>query len=309
MRDIKKLLRYILLVLVLLGVADVLLGFVFDNYFFLVENKSQKHAYEGGEEEIVIFGGSRAQNVYDPLIIQDSLGLKCWNYGSGGQNIYYHYALLNVLLQNAKVQPKIAILELAYIDFYNTPKWNTEKLSALNMLYAVNDTVKDIMRMDGYWKCMVLNYSNLYRYNSQLFYMLRNLKHNNSDESIKGFEPRYGTWSSSIQIITKEDNAVFDTNKLEYIKRFIALCKKNNIDLIITNSPNYRKFECEQKWVSKLQKIASDNGIIYLNHESDPYYLAHPEFFYDAFHLNRKGTLRYTSEIASEIKMCRKIIK
>lgn len=302
MREIIKLFKYVCFVIVFWGVADNLLGYVFDKYFFLVGNESQKHAYEGGEEGIVIFGGSRAQNVYDPLVFQDSLGLKCWNYGSGGQNIYYHYALLNVLLQNANVKPKIAILELAYIDFYNTPKWNTEKLSALNLLYTVNDTVRDIMQMDGYWKCMILNHSNLYRYNSQLFYMLRKLKNGDSNESIKGFQPRHGTWSSSMQIITEEDNSNFDPKKMEYFRRFIALCKQKHIDLIITNSPNYKNFKCEQKWVRELEIIASDNGIIYLNHESDPKYLAHPEWFHDPFHLNRKGTIVYTNEIVSEIK-------
>ena len=122
----------VLLVFFTIGL-DRGLGWLYETaYFSETSRKNDRliHSVLGTNEDILIFGSSRALHHYNPEIIEDSLGMTCYNVGSGGQNIYFHLALLESTLE--RYTPEIVILELMYIDFEVTPQqWDTEKLGTL----------------------------------------------------------------------------------------------------------------------------------------------------------------------------------
>lgn len=122
--------QYITLLLIFTVLLDFAFGRLYEGLYFSEksrQNDRRIHSVLGTHEDILIFGSSRALHHYNPKIIEDSLGMSCYNVGSGGQNIYYHLALLEATLE--RYTPKIAILELMSIDFEITPpQWDTEKL-------------------------------------------------------------------------------------------------------------------------------------------------------------------------------------
>ena len=57
-----------------------------------------------------IFGASRASHHYDPSIIEDKLGLSCFNAGDDGKNATYQLGILQMLLK--KHTPKLIVYEI-----------------------------------------------------------------------------------------------------------------------------------------------------------------------------------------------------
>lgn len=130
---------------------DQAIGYIYDQLYF--SEKSQRndrliHSAVGTSEDILIFGSSRAYHHYNPMVFENCLGMSCYNVGYGGQNIYYHLALLKSSVIRHK--PKIAILELLYIDFEKTDEiFDTEKLSILLPFAKKSQIYYDAVLMRG----------------------------------------------------------------------------------------------------------------------------------------------------------------
>ena len=76
-----------------------------------------KHYYIADQcnEDILIFGSSRAEVTYDPQIIKDSLGLTAYNCGSANSSIILQYGRLSMITQ--RYCPKLVILDMTtYFD-------------------------------------------------------------------------------------------------------------------------------------------------------------------------------------------------
>ena len=99
----KKFLKYSLIVAFSVFVLDYAMGYFLDKKFSLSTGGKATVAY-GNHYGIALMGASEMCNQYVTSIICDSLGLTAYNYGSGGQNIYYQYALLNLMINHAQKQ-------------------------------------------------------------------------------------------------------------------------------------------------------------------------------------------------------------
>ena len=96
----------------------------------------------------MIFGSSRALHHYNPAIISNETKLSCFNMGYGGQNIYYHLALLKSTLKYHK--PKIVVLDLITIDIEKTsPQWDVEKLGILAPFIHICPECKEAVMQRG----------------------------------------------------------------------------------------------------------------------------------------------------------------
>lgn len=129
--------QYILFLLIFTLSLDFALGKLYEWLYFSkisMQNDRLIHSVLGTTEDILIFGSSRALHHYIPTILEDSLGMTAYNVGSGGQNIFFHLALLEAALE--RYTPKAAIFELMTLDFVLTPsEWDKEKLSVLLPFY------------------------------------------------------------------------------------------------------------------------------------------------------------------------------
>ena len=61
-------------------------------------------------EDILVFGSSKAVHHYNPKIIEDSLGMSCYNCGQDGNGIILDYGRL--LMIKERHQPKTIIVDV-----------------------------------------------------------------------------------------------------------------------------------------------------------------------------------------------------
>lgn len=294
-----KFAKYIILVLLGFVLFDNLISFCFDS---LMKNGYDNQIYRtySSSAEVAVLGASRAYHHYIPTVIGDSLHLKVSNYGIDGQNIFTHYIVLKSLCEHAPRKPKIVLLELGAIAINNTPNWNTETLSILYPYYKSENYVKELLNdVLSPAEYIPLNVCGLYRHNSKVFSYLRKLVIGFPAET-DGYIPLYNQWNQPLKY-EEEPEGPIHTKKIEYLMKFISLCKQENIQLVFAVSPNFKQ-PSEQKWVEKIQQISADENIPFLYHESDTLFLTHREWFNDSYHLNDKGAHVYSSLISSDIK-------
>ena len=83
-----KNIQFITLLIVFIVILDFAVGTVYKALYFSEKSRQNDrliHSVLGTNEDILIFGSSRALHHYNPQIIEDSLGMTCYNVGSGGQ--------------------------------------------------------------------------------------------------------------------------------------------------------------------------------------------------------------------------------
>ena len=105
MKEVKKVLIGLVSIIVLLVVADWAVGTWSEKMYYSSKYgmyKRQIYVMKEAKEDILIMGSSRAAHHYVPQIIEDSLGMTCYNAGSDGECIYYHYCLLSAEVQSPK---------------------------------------------------------------------------------------------------------------------------------------------------------------------------------------------------------------
>ena len=296
-KELLKLLKSVFILLVLFLGVDKGFGIIMDELYFK-QGRSYLYGIEEANEDVLIFGASRAMHHYVPSIIEDSLQLTCFNLGSGGQNIYYHYGLIKAVL--ARYSPKIIILDLFDIDYYDTPGWNTEKLSAFNPVYYRDTIIKEMVELRGKTEKIKL-FSSFYRYNGEVIRTInRAVRHNNTyfNTKNKGYTPLEGQWKENKQSLHRENNRI-DSLKVYYIKKCIALCKAKGVPIILFTSPHYIDMGDDNRYL--LHTIAKEYQISYFNYEQSENFLIHSEYFRDIVHLNHKGAEIYTKMIIADI--------
>lgn len=278
------------------------MGMVFRSLYFSkksMENDPMIHAVAGTNEEVLVFGSSRAVHHYDPRILEDSLGKSCYNVGSGGQNIYYHLAILEATLE--RYIPDIAILELMTIDFEVTPaQWETEKLGVLLPFYHNSAGVKKaILRRGSSEK--VKNLSSVYSFNSLLYTIFRNNVFP-FDNHIKGYIPIDDReWKNEIGN-AQDDDTKIDSSKMNTLFEFIQLCQSKKIQLHIFISPHYVKVQGDSKYKHIIENIKYEFGLEVNNFENHQTFLKDSKLFADPLHLNSKGAKKYSAIVSTIIK-------
>ena len=84
-------------------------------------------------EDIIILGSSRATHHYVPQIIEDSLGMSCYNCGEEGNGVVLAYGRLKMLTDRYK--PRLVIYEITPGYDYGTKEPNNKYLGYLRAYY------------------------------------------------------------------------------------------------------------------------------------------------------------------------------
>lgn len=291
-RDFTKFVVRIAVFIALLFCCDRIVAIIEDKVYSRTDTKLNYAAYCHNDDEIVILGSSRAAHHYIPAIISDTTKMSCVNLGVDGQNIYYHYALLNLLLTNNS--PKIVIYELLDIDFLNTEdKYTTSRLDALSPVFGQQSKVDSLILLKkGYEKQIKLFHS--YRYNSKVHIIIRN----SYPMSNNGYVPIYGRWNGWPK--GEEDlDLSFDDNKLNCLFRLIDLCHNNGIRIIVAVSPTYLTENADRDYYMQVGHKCEEHNAIFLYRE---YAINKANLFKDIMHMNDSGAQMYSSQIAHELK-------
>lgn len=299
----KRLVSFIISIIAVLVAIDFLFGYAANIYIkkygLRGDYQPIEYVIKQCQDEALFIGSSVVINSLMPSVIEDSLGITCYNTGANSQTMPYFHTILNCVLQ--RYTPKMIILglrpdELSGDDIgrYHllVPYYHTGHNEIDSVLESKNEHEKYLLK------------SNLYRYNTiwfriLLYHFLR------GDESItlknKGFSghekplfPPFMTNSKGDQIVSEKKVSIFED--------IIRICKDQEIILVVYIPPMYTKYEEKTSTINELEHICKDNNIIFYCDMQDSLFWEHQEWFYDNVHLNKYGSLEYSKIFAARLK-------
>ena len=299
----KKLLKYIGLVLLGVIVVDFVNRIIFDYTYSHVPKDAelrQRYKYQLNDKpvDLLVIGASRAMFNYVPSIMEDSLHLSVYNAGMDGEGVIGQYLSIKKALSNGKL--KYVVYDLG--DLQMTSKWNQDRISVYFPYYWKNKDVQEVVdNVMGKEKAYIMLSSSLYQYNSQIHDLVRCFVQKKQND--KGYEGlpytgvpiKPGTWDKN-----KKYNAfVPDSTCASYLDKIVNLCKQNNVKLFICMSPAVMFVKSSQLY---LEKYCKEHNVKYLDFVDCPETNKNLTLFRDDHHLNTKGTPIFTRVLCDSLK-------
>lgn len=249
------------------------------------------------EEELLVFGSSRAQYHYDPRILADSLGMTCYNCGMESQGVFYSYGAYRLFRD--RYAPRVIVYDI-YPAFDIEDREDDEvSLRFLSRIYDRDGIDSIVWDVDAGEKWKML--SMMRRYNKRFLYLVWDA-YNPAQTHIQGYKPLSGTMDYEPE---EEGGAegLFrcDTVKMKYWRRLIAECRARGTRLVFAVSPEYNPHEPPSDF-GPLRRLARKEGIPFLWHRDNPAFKGERRYFKDSMHLNKDGAEAYTRLVASELR-------
>lgn len=297
----KKFILYIIFFFAIITSIDYCFGRVCDYLNAHSQGGMSKQIYDmcmKDEYDVIILGSSRAHHHYVPQIMEDSLGMSCYNAGFDGNGIIMMYGLYKMI--TSRYTPKLIIYDVEQMfDLYKyeNDKNCTRYLNALKPYYnqpCVLQIFKDIS-IKEYYKV----HSGFCRYNSNTFPLaLDYLKKRPMDD--RGYSPLIGTFDYEPVADERKRPLVVDPLKMNYMLKLIREVSERAIPIVVVASPRYGVLDSDE--FIPLKKICEDYKIRFVDFYSDDYFLSHKELFNEPVHLNDNGARIFTQKIASLLK-------
>ena len=294
----QKFLSKTLLFFTIVVIIDVLSGILFA---YLV-----KHA-NGGEnwrnncicdsvnDDILIFGSSRAVHHYNPVIISDSLNLSCYNCGQGGNGVILNEARYQLILQRHR--PKVLIYDVLHDVDLLVKEDNHKYLKSLKPYYDRTGIPEVFESVDDTEKYKML--SQMYRYNSNCIQIICDYLHH-SQSYIKGFCPLNEEMDTMMvrKVAIKPKTPVYDSLKISYIRKMV----EESIDtkIIFVVSPIWNGADTIP--YQPIRDICREKNIPFLDFLNNPKYVHNNAYFKDGVHLNARGADEFTKDLIIELR-------
>lgn len=248
-------------------------------------------------EDVLVFGSSRAQHSYNPEIISDSLGLSCYNCAQNANGIILAETRYQLILQ--RYTPKMLIYDITpNFDFLGGED-NHKYLGWLRAYYDKNGVSDVFETIDKTEKYKMI--SKMYRHNSKFLALISDYIHPLTGMGKKGFRPYHeemDTMKLRNRTSKKEAPIIYDSVKLYYLKKLIEDSKYTKVVFVI--SPWW--YGADSVIYQPIHKLCSEYNIPYIDFSNHPKYVHHNEFFKDGSHLNAKGADEFTRDLVIEIK-------
>lgn len=249
-------------------------------------------------EDIIILGSSRATHHYVPQIIEDSLGLSCYNCGEEGNGVILAYGRLKMLTNRYK--PKLILYEITSGYDYELFEANTKYLGYLRQYYD-KEGIKELFDdFDDELSSLKMK-SKMYQNTSRL---LPNLLDNAiMRDNHQGYDPLYGHLDSLSVAIHKVKNMNIDSLKLGYVEKILKLAQSKEIPVIFMISPRYHYGDDMSEYEPAIQ-LCEKYGVRVINNVNESSIAPYASLFQDVTHLNDSGARLYSQLFVRQLKEC-----
>lgn len=249
------------------------------------------------KDEVLIMGSSRASHHYVPQIIEDSLGISCYNCGVDGNGIVMFWGNFQMFIE--RYAPKMIIYDLSIFDVISDDY--TTYLGWLKAYYdraCVKSIFDDIDPLEKYKMC-----SSLYKWNFKFIQLMTD----NIAQFVKtdkGYKPLSGMMNYSPgkdkNIIT-DDSQIYkcDDLKMCYFERMISICNQKRIKLVFALSPMYGA--SSSKNYEKVLLLARKYKCPIIDCFADSRFVNNYKYFKDSSHMNSDGAQEYTKYLVGII--------
>lgn len=246
--------------------------------------------------DILFIGNSRSFCSIDPRIIDDLLGTNSFVLGISAESIITTYYELEEAIKTQS--PKYVVLESYALDKAPT----RDKYYYLDFIWNIpfsikyNNYIKIITEKESNYFTsipIIHEHSSIWKNPITLFNNInKNIEFNNIYIQTKGFLPRQTITNQKFTEAINENNQLnlYEQN-ITYFNYLVELCKKNNIELIVIETPMFDKSQYN-KIVNFDRKLIEKNinyRIFNSNLEFTDNFL-----FTDSMHLSNLGAIKYS---------------
>ena len=297
----RRIIKFIGIILIVIIITDILVGFgcrfFINNHRLSGEFGEIDYIANKSDNDIIILGSSVALNGINPNIINDSLGLSCYNGGANGQILSYYESLLECIVKRDK-KPSIIILGLRTNELAG--EGNGGRYNVFLPYYHTGMEEIDKKLESKSWEEKYLLYSNLYRYNPIWWRLFLYVFLPPEEKGKNGFT---GKPVPMVYPELKNDISSPITNeRINSFLNMVHLCKKFNIQLIVFFPPMYFHYTDKTETIDYVEKYCIKNGIPCYNDSQDSIFLSDSHLFYDNVHVNIVGCNKYTQIILERLK-------
>jgi hypothetical protein len=276
--------------LLILFVLDYTLGSVMEYFYYKQESGELyriTYSLEKTNEDILIFGSSRANHHYHPEVFEKEMHLSCYNTGRDGEHIFYQYAMLKGVLK--RYTPKIIIFDFISAEFIREHE-SYDRISTLLPYYSRHPEIRSIIRLKGPYEKYKL-FSKLYPYNSVIFQVaLGNTNYKKSKhEDIKGYLPMTHVWDQPIRTVTYPEHYKVDSVKMNIFESIVRDCVHSGTRLYVICSPYFFNPTDHDYSIELGENIAKKYNVPFFDFSNDTSFTHHQRLFNDFAHLNDSG--------------------
>ena len=255
-----------------------------------------KYSIEDTKADMLIFGSSRAQQQYNPAFFEKRLNLSCYNTGRDGEDILYQYGVFTSILNRYK--PKVVMLECENKMFFNSQA-SYDRLSCFLPFYRDHPELHSLIELRSPNERLKL-LSHMYPYNSLFFKISGGIM--SEDDAIQGYVPLKGALNEPIRAVNYSTVYKMDSTKINFYNSIITLCKKYNIELILTCSPYFSKGFGNDASLTLAKKIAEENNIPFFDLSKGHPLLSRSNLYDDTAHVNQTGSVILSNIIIDSIE-------
>lgn len=283
----------------LVFVFDQVVGRTLRHFYFRSEYGAIYHltySLDSTEADVVILGSSRAHNHYIPKIIEDSLGLTCFNTGMDGSYILNSYAVLKSLVE--RYTPRLILMDIGLGELL-FGSGGYDELSFLLPYYKNKPLIRDVILLKSKFEKLKLM-SEVYPFNSMLLAIAEGNIRNEDIKKLKGYRPLYGSLKDTSISYNQERDFKLDATKLKVLEEIASKCNSHNIRLVFIQSPRYARVD-QNTIESIINELSEKHNAEFWNYVNDSIFFK-PEYFKDGAHMNNSGASEFTKMIAGKIK-------
>ncbi len=270
---------------------DFIIGCVFTNLYFKVKSGTifkTNYSIKDCREDILILGASEISHHFKSNLIEDSLGLSCYNLGMDGLTIFYEYPVFREIIKRYK--PKIVIISATAME-----DDVADIKSLLPYCRKYNSVNSFVIEADPAERYKLLSRS--YPYNSQVFRIIQGLII--EEPKTNGYYPLAGS-RAYLKLKTAPDKLLTTPKSIDYFTALLTLAKKSGCKVYIVQPPRYQINSIPEDQM--LYKTLSEKSEVrFLNYLPDTTFINHPEYFKDNSHLNNTGAELFTRKIIEDL--------
>ena len=287
----------------LVAIIDIVSGFAFKNVITRAkygETYNSNYIANICTDDIIILGSSHADRHYVPDVIQDSLGLSCYNCGEPGCGIIPAYARYKMIAERKK--PRLVIYEATpgydyfvsddYSKYLGRVRQYSDKKPVAELYDVFGDELEPLRLM-----------SNMYRNNSSIVQNLMDLVVPTKD--YRGYGPLYGTLTADavkqkMETLVEKDTKSYtiDSLKLFYVEKLFADIVADGVHVLCVISPRFTvTSEDGLQAYAPIMELCEKYNIPFIDNRNYLGITGDMELFQDFGHLNDKGAKKYTASL------------
>jgi hypothetical protein len=259
--------------------------------------------------DIVIHGSSRAWVHVDPNMLADSLNISAYNLGIDGQNFGLQY-LRHRLLLKYNQQPRLVIHSLDVFTFQKKDGlYNAEQFLPYMLWDSEIDSTMLKYQNYGFLDCWVPLVRYYGKFSSvDMAMSIYRQSQGNPPLRIRGYQGQDLKWNSDLEDAKRKGNKIridIDSSLLTTFEKYLEECKERKIDVILIYTPEYiegQDFVENRKQIISIYKYLScEFNVPFYDFSNDELSLK-KEYFYNASHLNKIGSVYFTERLIDSLK-------